>query len=64
LWGGRGTFQQAVSIAKAQSSDQRWKELTFQIFDAPSINKSFEERMKVIREDLRGNKPPYARVRI
>ncbi len=34
LWGGEGTFQTTVSIAKSQSSDSRWKNLTYQVQDS------------------------------
>ncbi|KAF7303756.1 SWIM-type domain-containing protein [Mycena indigotica] len=48
LFGGRGKFQDTVSIVKTMNSPH-WKEITFQIFDIPSNNGTFEERMKALK---------------
>src|ERR1041384_521678 len=45
LWGGRKKFQRTVSIARRQDKSDHWKELSFVVFDAPSMNAPFEERL-------------------
>ncbi|KAG2760289.1 hypothetical protein JG687_00006609 [Phytophthora cactorum] len=46
LFGGRGTFQFTVGIAKTQGSKQ-WEKLVYKVFDAPSLKtQKFEERME------------------
>ncbi|KAJ7182702.1 DNA ligase/mRNA capping enzyme [Mycena crocata] len=49
LFGGRGQFQDTVSIVKTQNSPH-WKEITFQIFDIPSENAVFEERIALLKK--------------
>ncbi|TDL17860.1 DNA ligase/mRNA capping enzyme [Rickenella mellea] len=45
LFGGRGTFQSTVSIVKTMNSPH-WQNITFQIFDIPSMkDEPFEARM-------------------
>ena len=45
LFGGRGQFQSTVSIVKTMNSP-RWKDITFQVFDIPSMKQdTFEDRM-------------------
>ncbi|PAV17191.1 DNA ligase mRNA capping enzyme [Pyrrhoderma noxium] len=44
LFGGRGQFQSTVSIVKTPNTP-RWREITFQVFDVPSMKEQpFEER--------------------
>jgi len=62
LWGGRGTFSTTVSVVKSQGEDKRWKGLKYMIFDAPKLNKPFEERMKIIKDYLTSHNAPYASV--
>ncbi len=55
LFGGRGKFQSTVSIVKSAGSD-RWKELNYQVFDAPGLaHKPFEERLEAIEEYFNEN---------
>jgi len=49
LFAGRGQFQDTVSIVKTMNSPH-WKGITFQIFDIPSENTVFEERVAVLRK--------------
>ncbi|KAJ6504199.1 DNA ligase [Mycena vitilis] len=49
LFGGRGKFQDTVSIVKTQNSPH-WKEITFQIFDIPSENTAFEARVAFLKK--------------
>ncbi|KAJ7100628.1 DNA ligase/mRNA capping enzyme [Mycena belliarum] len=47
LFAGRGQFQDTVSIVKTVNSPH-WKEITFQIFDIPSENTVFEDRIATL----------------
>ena len=48
LFGGRGEFQSTVAIVKNAGSP-RWKEISYHIFDAPSLGKmGFEKRVEAI----------------
>ncbi|KAF8201141.1 hypothetical protein K438DRAFT_2015518 [Mycena galopus ATCC 62051] len=49
LFGGRGKFQDTVSIVKTQNSPH-WKEITFQIFDVPSEKTVFEDRVAFLQK--------------
>ena len=46
LWGGRGTFQQAVSIVKKQHARVGWLKLHFAIFDVPREPGGFRHRLQ------------------
>ncbi|KAK7052302.1 Dna ligase [Favolaschia claudopus] len=49
LFGGRGNFQDTVSIVKTMNSPH-WKNITFQIFDVPSEKTAFEDRVKFLQK--------------
>ncbi|KAF8754731.1 DNA ligase [Rhizoctonia solani] len=50
LFGGRGKFQDTVSIVKTANSPH-WKNITFQIFDIPSRgSEPFEERVTYLKK--------------
>jgi DNA ligase-1 len=51
LWIDRKKFQRTVSIARRQDKSDHWRELRFVVFDAPTQNGGFEQRLKFI-EDL------------
>lgn len=50
LWGGRKKFQSTVGIVKSLDAGERWKSLTYQVFDIPSMKtQPFEERLDALR---------------
>ena len=49
LWAGRKQFQRAVSIVRSQDSGERWREISFVVFDAPALDAPFEERLEHCR---------------
>ncbi|KAJ7054080.1 DNA ligase/mRNA capping enzyme [Mycena amicta] len=49
LFAGRGKFSDTVSIVKTMNSPH-WQGITFQIFDIPSNNGVFEDRMKALKK--------------
>jgi DNA ligase-1 len=62
LWGGRKKFQRTVSIARRQDQTDAWRELSFLVFDAPSLDAPFEERLGTVRRELRERLPRFAQV--
>ena len=61
LWLGRKKFQRAVSIVRRQDKSDHWKEITYLVFDAPGLDKSFEARSDFVQECLRARAAPFAR---
>jgi DNA ligase-1 len=45
LWGGRKQFQRTVGIVKRQDRSPLWKDLLFVVFDAPTHDGVFEDRL-------------------
>src|SRR5438477_2409246 len=52
LWLGRKQFQRAVSIVRRQDKNDLWKDISYVVFDAPSLEKSFEARLEFVRDCL------------
>jgi DNA ligase-1 len=50
LWIGRKAFQRTVSIARRQDRSDHWKEMTYVVFDAPGLDKPFEDRLEMVTE--------------
>jgi len=61
LFGGRKRFQRTVSIVRRQDRSDGWKELFFVVFDAPSVNAPFEQRLEHCRKWMEDAKPAYAK---
>jgi DNA ligase-1 len=60
LWGGRKKFQRTVGLVKRQDRSDTWKELAYLVFDAPTLDAPFEERLEACRGYV--GEHPYARV--
>ena len=60
LWLGRKKFQRAVSIVRRQDKSDLWKEIRYVVFDAPKLQKGFEQRLEFVAECLKANQPLYA----
>jgi DNA ligase-1 len=60
LWLARKAFQRTVSIARRQDRSDHWKELRFLIFDAPTHDAPFEERVQIVADQLARLKPAFA----
>lgn len=58
LWCGRGLFQKCVGIVKKHHNapDSDWKFITYLIFDAPSHDGKYEERVAWLREHIQVEK--------
>lgn len=62
LWGGRKKFQRTVGIVKRQDQSELWKELMFVVFDAPSHDAGFEDRLAHAKTVLDASACQYVRV--
>jgi len=60
LWLGRKQFQRAVSIVRRQDQNDLWKEIRFQVFDAPALDGEFEQRLRFVKEFMKKHRPAYA----
>ncbi|CAG9315259.1 unnamed protein product [Blepharisma stoltei] len=54
LWVGRKAFQECVSIVRCTNNGKndmsRWNKVKFMLFDAPSIDAPFEERLEYLKK--------------
>lgn len=62
IWGGRGTFEQTVSVVRRKEGDSGWLALKFAVFDAPTINGGFEQRLARAAAWFALNPAPHAYV--
>jgi DNA ligase-1 len=61
LWLGRKKFQRTVSIVRRQDESELWKEIRYLVFDAPAMERDFEERLRFVETVLQAQRPPFAR---
>jgi len=51
MWLGRQQFQKCVGVVRSSNIHNKiWPEITYQIFDIPSLDKPFEERIEFLKE--------------
>ncbi len=50
LWMDRRSFQRTVSVVRRQDKSDHWKQIRYVMFDAPSLDAPFEERLQCIDE--------------
>jgi DNA ligase 1 len=62
LWLGRKQFQRAVSIVRRQDKNDLWKEIRFLVFDAPALDKEFEQRFRFVQDFMKKHGSAYADV--
>ena len=62
LWLARKSFQRTVSIVRRQDASDLWRELKFRVFDAPSANAPFEERIEQLCDCFSRLCHPFASV--
>lgn len=60
LWGGRGTFEQTVSIVRQAQAHAGWRQLRFAVFDAPHHEGSFAARIAAAQAWFDAHPTPYA----
>lgn len=59
IWGGRGTFEQTVSIVKKQEAHNGWLNLKFAIFDVPEAGGGLERRLNMATQWFKKNPSDY-----
>ncbi len=52
LWLDRKSFQRTVSIVRRQDKSDHWKQIRFVVFDAPSLQDPFEERLNAVKDSV------------
>jgi DNA ligase-1 len=62
LFGGRGRFQQTVSVARRADAGEAWRALSFVIFDGPGHSAGFEDRLAMLEDHFRSNPWAHANV--
>lgn len=62
IWGGRGTFERTVSVVRRRDGDSGWLTLKFAVFDAPTSDGGFEQRLARAATWFVLNPAPYAYV--
>jgi DNA ligase 1 len=60
LWLGRKQFQRTVNIVRRQDETELWREVRYLVFDAPRLERDFEDRLAFVEDCLRQGRPPYA----
>jgi DNA ligase 1 len=60
LWIGRKAFQKTVGVVRRQDKSDHWKDVSFLVFDAPSIPGPFEVRLAFVRDYIERQRPPHA----
>lgn len=54
LFKGRKMFDETISIVKSGDSGDRWKEIRFEVFDAPNHHGTFEQRIECCKRIMAG----------
>eukprot|EP00466_Bigelowiella_natans_P003468 jgi/Bigna1/53702/estExt_Genewise1Plus.C_230052 len=62
LFGGRNEFQATSGIVKSFAAGERWKKLTYEVFDAPSLDLPFEKRLERVKTQAEKKLNAYIRV--
>lgn len=62
LWTRRGDFENIVSIVRRQQPDQRWHEITYNIFEVPNQTGGLLKRLSVLEGYLQRTAVPYLKI--
>jgi len=63
LWLGRGTFGRLMGLLhRADPQDPEWRQLSYQVFDAPHLPGPFGTRLMALRHLLKAPASPYLRL--
>ena len=60
LWLGRKRFQRTASIVRRHDESELWKEVRYLVFDAPGLEKGFEDRLHFVQTLMQERRPAYA----
>lgn len=63
LWLDRGRFEKLISItSKHNPIDEEWRQVKFMLFDLPSSNKSFEQRVEQLNKFIKTIDAPFIKL--
>lgn len=63
LWLDRGRFEKLISItSKHNPIDEEWRQVKFMLFDLPSSNKSFEQRVEQLNKFIKTIDVPFIKL--
>ncbi|WP_068544755.1 DNA ligase [Thalassotalea crassostreae] len=62
LWIGRGKFEQTLSVVRSQKADERWREITYQLFDLPFQPSVFSDRVSKMKKLVEQSQSRYLQV--
>lgn len=63
LWAGRGGFADAVSTARRQTPDDAaWRKMRFMVFDLPTHEGTFDQRLPVLKSTVASINLPWVQV--
>ena len=57
LWIERKQFQRTASVVRRQDKSDHWRDVRFLVFDAPTFEGGFEDRIGYLEETLGSNQP-------
>jgi len=63
LWIARGKFEEVTSIVRTQQgADERWRNVSFMIFDLPSSKATFTDRLTIMEQLVNASRSPYLKM--
>jgi DNA ligase 1 len=62
LWSQQIDFENIQSIVLSQSENQKWKQITYNIFEVPNSNGDFIQRLKKVQQWFLDNKNNYVHI--
>jgi len=62
LWLARGQFQETVSIVRQQTPDNRWKQITYNIFEVPNQKGGLLKRLSILKAFLNHNPNSFIKI--
>ena len=62
LWTKRNDFENISSIVRTQNADDRWKLITYNIFEVPNQQGGLLERLSVLKSHLFSHSMPYLKI--
>jgi len=62
LWLGRERFSETISIVNTSIPDERWKEITYNIFEVPNQKGSLFNRLDILNRYLTNHANPFIKI--
>lgn len=62
LWIARKAFQRTVSVVRRQDATELWREVKYQVFDAPAAPESFEGRLALLQNWFSASQARFAQL--